>query len=51
MAKPRVNHGVMDALRDAVSRGGMFAIFYVDNDSGLSPTTPCAKSSTASAAP
>lgn len=27
--------GVMDALRDAVQRGGMFAIFYVDNGSGF----------------
>lgn len=27
--------GVMDALRDAITRGGMFAIFYVDNGSGF----------------
>lgn len=27
--------GVMDALRSAVSCGGMFAIFYVDNGSGF----------------
>lgn len=31
--------GVMDALRDAVSRGGMFAIFYVDNGSGFANDT------------
>ncbi|HTN30576.1 MAG TPA: DNA-binding protein [Pseudomonas sp.] len=27
--------GVLDALRDAVTRGGMFAYFYVDNGSGF----------------
>jgi len=31
--------GVMDALRDAVQRGGMFAIFYVDNGSGFANDT------------
>lgn len=31
--------GVMDALRDAVTRGGMFAIFYVDNGSGFANDT------------
>lgn len=31
--------GVMDALRDAVQRGGMFAIFYVDNGSGFANET------------
>ena len=31
--------GVMDALRDAVGRGGMFAIFYVDNGSGFANDT------------
>jgi putative transposase len=31
--------GVIDALRDAVTRGGMFAIFYVDNGSGFANAT------------
>ncbi|WP_439861593.1 DNA-binding protein [Pseudomonas sp. MBLB4136] len=31
--------GVMDALRDAVQRGGMFAVFYVDNGSGFANDT------------
>lgn len=31
--------GVMDALRDAITRGGMFAIFYVDNGSGFANDT------------
>lgn len=31
--------GVMDALRDAVTRGGMFAVFYVDNGSGFANDT------------
>ena len=33
VAEPTI--GVMDALRDAITRGGMFAIFYVDNGSGF----------------
>ncbi|MFI8744516.1 DNA-binding protein [Pseudomonas sp. NPDC077186] len=31
--------GVLDALRDAVKRGGMFAVFYVDNGSGFANDT------------
>ncbi|TLP70783.1 DDE-type integrase/transposase/recombinase [Pseudomonas nitroreducens] len=31
--------GVLDALRDAIQRGGMFAIFYVDNGSGFANDT------------
>lgn len=31
--------GVIDALRDAVQRAGMFAIFYVDNGSGFANDT------------
>jgi putative transposase len=31
--------GVIDALRDAVKRGGMFAVFYVDNGSGFANDT------------
>lgn len=31
--------GVLDALRDAVTRGGMFAVFYVDNGSGFANDT------------
>ncbi|QMV62814.1 transposase [Pseudomonas berkeleyensis] len=31
--------GVVDALRDAVKRGGMFAVFYVDNGSGFANDT------------
>lgn len=30
---------VLDALRDAVQRGGMFALFYVDNGSGFANDT------------
>lgn len=31
--------GVLDALRDAIQRGGMFAVFYVDNGSGFANDT------------
>lgn len=31
--------GVLDALRDAIQRGGMFAIFYADNGSGFANDT------------
>ena len=31
--------GVLDALRDAVQRGGMFVLFYADNGSGFANNT------------